>query len=58
MAAPRNPTPEDVRMDAEHRAASGQTYRVVDGMLIGGRYVRPGQVTGCRCFSKPVLNFD
>jgi uncharacterized protein with gpF-like domain len=55
----RTATDEDRARDTAHRAANGQKFKVSDGMLIDGRYVRPGQDPGCKCVSKSVIpGFD
>jgi uncharacterized protein with gpF-like domain len=41
-------------INADHRAVSGETYRIDDGMLMpDGSYEWPGAANGCKCASKP-----
>ncbi|MFZ0495876.1 MAG: hypothetical protein WBD78_03270 [Methylocella sp.] len=45
--------------DAAHKAANGKPYLVNKGMLLNGRWTRPGREDGCKCVSKPmIVGFD
>jgi SPP1 gp7 family putative phage head morphogenesis protein len=39
----------------DHVAADGRKYKVAEGCLISGEYIRPGELINCRCTSRPVL---
>lgn len=41
--------------DAEHKAANGASYRIGEGLLIGGARTSPGREAGCRCVSRSVI---
>ena len=41
--------------DAEHKAANGASYRIGEGLLIGGAWTSPGREAGCRCVSRSVI---
>lgn len=41
--------------DAAHKAANGKSYMVSEGMLLSGRWTRPGRDDGCKCVSKSVI---
>ena len=51
----RSPSPEQVALDAAHKAADGQRYRVGEGLHIAGQRVWPGREMGCKCLSRPVV---
>ncbi len=38
--------------DAAHKAANGTVYPVEKGLLVDGRWTRPGGEDGCRCVSR------
>ena len=54
-ASSKMPSLEDRKRDADHLAANGKRYVVVEGMLMNGRRVWPGQEPGCKCVSKSVI---
>lgn len=39
----------------DHVAANGRRYKVAEGCLISGEYIRPGELINCRCTSRSVL---
>ncbi|TAL90941.1 MAG: phage head morphogenesis protein [Candidimonas sp.] len=42
-----------------HVAANGKRYKVKEGMLIDGEYIRPGEKINCRCISRSIIpGFD
>jgi uncharacterized protein with gpF-like domain len=47
--------PELALRSADHEAAHGERYSVLEGYLMRGRRTWPGQDLGCKCFSKPVV---
>jgi len=45
--------------DAAHKAANGKPYPVNKGMLLNGRWTRPGYEENCNCVSKSIIvGFD
>ncbi len=49
----------DVDQDSAHKAANGKPYAVDKGMLLNGRWTRPGHEEGCKCVSKSmIVGFD
>ena len=38
-----------------HVAASGKRYDIAKGMMIGGKYIFPGELPNCRCVSRSVI---
>jgi hypothetical protein len=46
--AGRHPRPD-------HVAANGKIYDPKKGCLISGKYILPGELPNCRCFSKPII---
>lgn len=40
---------------ADHLAANGKRYNIVQGCLISGEYIQPGQKINCRCSCRSVL---
>lgn len=55
VSSPKDASPLELQQDADHRAASGRRYQVLEGMLMGGRRVWPSQDPGCRCVSKSII---
>ena len=56
---PKKPSVEDVRQDAEHKAANGKRYEIAKGMFLNGRFTIPGWADGCRCSSRSIIpGFD
>jgi SPP1 gp7 family putative phage head morphogenesis protein len=41
----------------DHVAANGKRYKVAEGCLISGEYIRPGEKINCRCTGRSVLPF-
>jgi hypothetical protein len=41
----------------DHVAANGRKYDIAKGCLISGKYIRPGELIGCRCVCKSVFPF-
>jgi hypothetical protein len=41
--------------DAEHKGANGASYRIGEGLLIGGAWTSPGREAGCQCVSRSVI---
>ena len=39
----------------DHVAADGKRYKIADGCLISGKYIRPGEEINCRCTCRPIL---
>lgn len=52
---PKNPSANDIRRDATHRAANGKRYDIAKGMLLNGRLTAPGQDEGCKCISRSII---
>jgi len=49
----------DSEQDTAHKAANGEPYAVNKGMLLNGRWTRPGYEEGCKCVSKSmIVGFD
>ena len=49
----------DPEQDAAHEAANGKPYAVNKGMLLNGRWTRPGHEEGRKCVSKSmIVGFD
>lgn len=45
--------------DDAHKAVNGKPYLVHKGMLLNGRWTRPGREDGCKCVSKSmIVGFD
>jgi hypothetical protein len=45
--------------DAAHKAANGKPYLVNKGMVLNGRWSRPGREDACKCVSKSmIVGFD
>jgi hypothetical protein len=55
MADPHNPTPEDRRRDATHKAANGKVYVIAKGLRVDGNYTWPGDEFGCKCSSRSII---
>jgi hypothetical protein len=53
LADPSAPT--DSEQDKAHKAASGQQFKLNQGMFLNGEWTWPGYNKGCRCSSKPVI---
>jgi uncharacterized protein with gpF-like domain len=53
---PKNPTDQDIRQDAAHRAANGKQFEINAGMFLDGKRTWPGVEPGCRCSSRPVVH--
>lgn len=51
----RQPSANDIRQDAAHRAADGKRYEVTRGMLLNGHLTMPGREEDCKCFSRSVV---
>jgi len=51
----RKASDDDFRRANAHKAASGKRYEVVTGMLIDGRWTRPGVDEGCKCISRVII---
>jgi hypothetical protein len=52
----KHPAPADeLRRDAEHKAANGKRYPLNEGLMIGGRLTYPGREAGCKCVANPVV---
>ncbi len=49
----------DAEQDAAHKAANGKPYSVNKGILLNGKWTRPGYEEGCKCVSKSmIVGFD
>ncbi|MBI2714239.1 MAG: hypothetical protein HYX37_07260 [Rhizobiales bacterium] len=51
----KNPTDQENRQDAAHRAANGKPFDVSKGMFVDGKWTWPGVEPGCRCVSKSIV---
>jgi hypothetical protein len=51
----KNPTDQENRQDAAHRAANGKLFDVSKGMFLDGKWTWPGVEPGCRCVSNSVV---
>lgn len=49
------PSPEQIALNAAHKAADRRQYRVQDGLSVGGKRTWPGREMGCKCLSRPVV---
>jgi len=49
------PTAADIRQDSAHRAADGKRYDLSKGLLVDGKWTRPGVEKGCKCVSRAGL---
>ena len=47
---PKKPTGQD----AAHRAANGKSFDVSKGMLLNGKWTRPGAEDGCKCSPRSI----
>ena len=45
----------DAEQDEAHRAANGKPYSANNGMLLNGKWTRPGREEGCKCVSKSLI---
>jgi uncharacterized protein with gpF-like domain len=52
---PKDPTPQETRRDAAHKAANGKTYDVSKGMYLNKKWTWPGVEDGCKCMSKSFI---
>jgi hypothetical protein len=55
MKDPRHPVAANIRQDSAHRAADGKRYDLSKGLLVDGKWTRPGVEEGCKCVSRAVL---
>jgi hypothetical protein len=55
MVDPKNPTPDDRRQDAAHKAVNEELYVIGEGLVVDSRRTWPGDENGCRCWSRPVV---
>jgi len=56
---PNKRSEADVARDAAHMDANGKPFLVAKGMLMNGRWVRPGWDEGCKCIQKAMVRgFD
>ncbi len=51
----KSPLPEQLALDAAHKAADGRRYWVREGLTIDGKRTWPGREVGCKCVSKAVM---
>lgn len=52
---PKNPSQADIRRNTAHKAADGKRFKLSRGLLLNGKWTRPGQQDGCRCSSRSVI---
>ncbi len=55
MKDPNHPTEAEIQQDAAHKAANGKRYDLSRGLLVNGKWTRPGVEEGCKCVSRAVL---
>lgn len=55
MKDPSHPTEAEIQQDAAHKAANGKRYDLSKGLLVDGKWTRPGVELGCKCVSRSVL---
>jgi hypothetical protein len=51
----RSASDDEFRRADAHKAANGRRYEVATGMLIDGRWTRPGVDEGCKCVSRIII---
>jgi len=51
----RDPTEQQLMIDMAHRAASGTTFDLKEGLLILGKPSWPGREWGCKCAHRPII---
>jgi hypothetical protein len=55
MKDPSHPTEAEIQQDAAHKAANRKRYDLSKGLLVNGKWTRPGVEEGCKCVSRAVL---
>jgi len=50
-----SPSNAEISMDAAHRAANGEVFRLDKGMKVNGQWTFPGLEPGCKCVTNAVV---